>query len=238
MMGSRGPCSTLAPEILAILDGLAAQEAARAHATPAAPASDGSWQMRLQNLEQGGAKSSITAEDVRWIVRGGLADTLALTAVRHWIDCAFHGKPTRNGKPCPAFLLLHGPRGIGKTVAGAWAIANEIGYYVTAGEYRRQRYSYSPLDVERRQRAQTGKLVVLDDLGYESLMPERDEEWLLEFVNHRQGAGYFTIVTTNEAPERWFEQRYGNRVFEKLQHQGALVPLVGMNLRRRWNESG
>lgn len=193
---------------------------------------------RRQNVEQGMARSAITDDDFHRIARDDLAETASLKAARYWVRCAFHGQPTRNGKPCPRFLVLHGNRGVGKTVAAAWAIANEVGYYVTAGEYRRQRYSYTPLDVERRQRAQTGKLVVLDDLGYESLMPERDEEWLYELINERQGHNRYTIVTTNEHPSKWFHTRYGSRVFDRLEHQGLVVHVMGMNLRRRWTEVG
>jgi DNA replication protein DnaC len=227
MKGSRGDCSPLDERILAVLN--------RLDVLPDTPeVHDDMRRLRQQNLEQGGAKTAITAEDFQAIVRDQLADTMALATVQRWIACAFRGARARNGKPVPRFLMLQGERGRGKTVAAAWAIANETGYYITAGEFRRARYSYAPLDVEKRTRAQIAKLLVLDDLGYESTMGERDQEWLFELVNDRQGPGVYTIITTNADTEAWFPGRYGDRAYERIAHQGGIVPVVGPNLRKRW----
>lgn len=178
---------------------------------------------RRERLDR--AKPAITDQDELDIIHDRLRSTHALRVVHRWITLAFRG----GGAQVPRFLVLAGERGLGKTVAAAWAIANEVGMYVTAGEARRLRGSYNAQDADELRRLQHTRLLVLDDLGAER-QDEGSEELLFELVNARQ-KGCYTLITTN-LDEPTLRARYGDRAVDRVAHQGGIVALTGENLRR------
>jgi DNA replication protein DnaC len=182
---------------------------------------------RRERLER--AKPAITEEFFDAIIEGSLDETDALRTVKTWLGFAF-GPRRPETRTVPRMLVLSGEIGRGKTVAGAYAIANEVGVYITAGELRRLRNSYNEQDISELRRAHTARLVVLDDLGAEGSRGD-DEEFFFEFINARQGRVY-TLITTNLTPQE-IEARYGPRAFDRIHHSGGFKTVRGENLRRR-----
>ena len=71
-------------------------------------------------------------------------------------------------------------------------------------------------------------MLVLDDLGTE-LDGERFAVVFGELVEARQNAK--TVITTNLAPAE-LRRRYGDRIADRLNHLGRIVPIVGASRRR------
>lgn len=150
---------------------------------------------REERLQNAGLDGVVTDEDFRRIVRNQLDATRSLQLVQGWLQ-----------GPSP-FLVLLGPAGRGKTVACAWAIAEEAGRYMTAKKLERLFLAQYGAVLEEQDRAMRYRgLLVVDDVGTEL---KRDEftSSLYEVVNARQGAGRRTILTTNLSRKE-FEARY------------------------------
>jgi DNA replication protein DnaC len=179
------------------------------------------------------AKPAITDQDYRAIVDDRLSDTHALSAVRRWVQHAF-GEDARRREDTPRFLVLFGDRGLGKTVAAAWAAANEVARFISAGELLRLFTSRNDQDVLEMRQVYGARLLIVDDLGYERLSEEA-QEMVHELVDRRQNRR-FTLITTN-LTEAQLRARYGERgerAMDRINHQGGLLPVEGDNLRRRW----
>jgi hypothetical protein len=171
----------------------------------------------------------ITAADIKSIVNGTLEERTALKTVRRWLAMATGQVPNTTGKPL-CFLALLGPKSLGKTVAAIWAVAEVGGAYVTAGDLRRMTSSYDARDRELLKDLYRTRLVVLDDVGTEALT-DTAEEAVFDFINARQVENALTIITGNITTEQ-FKERYQERVYERVTHQGFFVELNGSSLRR------
>lgn len=173
---------------------------------------------------------AITPEDHVAIVRDELDySNDALEKVSAWRD-RFHG--LREGRHVPITVMM-GIKGLGKTVAGAWLIAQEGGVYVSALELSKRLISGHWKDIEWSSEVVRNRVVVLDDVG--TVQDDKSEVTALyEFVNRRQSLERgLTLITTNLGKEA-FAERFGERTMVKLMHVAVLAEITGSDLRRKW----
>lgn len=185
---------------------------------------------RRVNLELNRIKTAITDEDYRAILAGTLADTPALAITKRWVHASLVDKPDPDKRP-PRFLMLLGEKGLGKTVAAAWAIAEAGGFYLSGPGLRELAESTFWGDRDKRENILAARLVVLDDLGAEDPTPKVCE-YVGRLINERQGARMHTLLTGNLSEED-MEERYGDRAAERVFHQGAVFDVKGKSMRRR-----
>jgi DNA replication protein DnaC len=128
------------------------------------------------------------------------------------------------------FLLLAGNRGVGKTVAAAWLLRQQLldGHpgclWVPATDFT----SMSAYDgkVERLERV---ALLVVDDIGRESKGFARD--LLSGVLLRRYEEMRRTVLTTNAAPSE-MQTLYGQATWDRIR-TGMVVPLDGPSFRGR-----
>lgn len=170
------------------------------------------FQSRLMALERAGVPERVRTE---W--RLGLRETVAVKAAREHAD----GIKT--------FLLLLGSPGAGKTIAAAAAL-------VRGGVFRRavELSRLSSFDREDQRTfldACRVRLLVLDDLGSEML----HDGWrpmLDELIDIRYGDRLKTIITSN-LDTQTFKARYGERIADRIRHDGDVVLCGDQSLRKR-----
>lgn len=192
---------------------------------------------RLARLSSSGIRPRLEDGDAGIILRGPRV-TPSFARVEAWVWQLMN--PEHRSPTWGPWLWLGGPRGIGKTLAAAWAIAEVGGRYVTMRGMM--------LDQEREQRRRAGllygrdagptfaarygvhALVVLDELGQEE--PEGGTREavskarglakvaLHEFVDHRKGKTTPTIVLTNKSAasirQRFSDGTYDQRTESRL----------------------
>lgn len=184
---------------------------------------------RLDPAREFSAGAVILPADRAAIVRGTLRETHALRMVRAWHALYREAIGPGPRRAWPAFLTLYGPRGRGKTLAGAWLLATEGGLYVSADELVRRASSTHWRDTEWVARVLAARVVVLDDVGTEGADARAP---MFDFVNRRQGlARALTLITSNLAGRADFVGRYDDRVVERLEHAGRMVAVQGDDLR-------
>lgn len=181
----------------------------------------------------------VTPEDVEAVASGVYQDgspwieTLAVKITRAWLR---GGAAVRSG-PRPRFLGLFGGTGVGKTVAAAWAIAEQGGgLAVSAGELGRLMLGFRRDDA-RVERILRTRLLVVDDLGTEPSTIRDFGAALFELVDTRQTRDVLTILTSN-GTEAEFVARYGDRTYQRMCHSGVVGSVAGRNLRTGDEETG
>lgn len=182
-----------------------------------------SQQRRREAIAQAGLL--VPTEDVEAIALGTVRDTMPLRLVRRFLDAV---SAPRNGKPSPRFLVLLGDRGIGKTMACAWAVA-EIGQGLAVGadDLGRELSAFKRDSlVERIMRA---RLLVVDDLGTES----RDMgSALFDVVNRRAAVPYALTMFTSNLTKDELVAKYDARIIERITARGYIGSIKGENLRK------
>jgi DNA replication protein DnaC len=155
------------------------------------------------------------------LLTGDLDDTAALAAVRSWLRYGCR----------PAFLVLAGGRGVGKTTAASWAISERGGRRVKGGEIA----TASDFDPGFMAPLERASLLVLDDLGAESLDAGG---WaagrFARLIDIRYERDAPTIIATNLTMPA-FLARYGEdggRLRDRLREAGRWVDIAGESLRR------
>jgi len=151
-------------------------------------------------------------EDLRAVVLDPApTHTPALTWARSVL--AWRGERRRG---CVA--MIGGPRGVGKSVAAAWALlrCDSTGLYVQAPEIgATPRNGFSENEARWARWLGVGALV-LDDLGTEGA----DPEVLAGLLWQRYDRGWLTLVTTNlsrgQVAERYFRGELGSRLADRL----------------------
>lgn len=126
------------------------------------------------------------------------------------------------------FALLLGSPGCGKTVATAQALVRG-GAFVRAIALSRLS-SYDKDDRRTWESVLRTRTLVLDDLGAETL----HDAWrpmLDELIDVRYGERARTIITCNLDRER-FKARYGERIVDRIRHDGMIIQCGGPSLRR------
>ena len=140
-------------------------------------------------------------------------------------------------------VLLFGTVGTGKTCLAA-AISNELerrGFsvaFLTAFRFNDTCLKYhTSFDANRADMLGAlidSDLLVIDDLGTESILRNVTLEYLYTVINERMNLGKHTLITSNLTPEQ-LEARYGERTFSRLFTQRVClsVALQGKDLRTR-----
>lgn len=140
-------------------------------------------------------------------------------------------------------LLLLGNVGTGKTCLAA-AIANDLearGYsavFMTAFGFndacRKYHTSFDPSRSETLDALLGADLLVIDDLGTESILRNVTLEYLYTVISERMNARRHTLITTNLSPDA-LSDRYGERIVSRLFDSRVClsVALTGKDLRRR-----
>lgn len=178
-------------------------------------------------------------DDRRMVLNDAYMQTRALEAVQGWLPRALAARdPDRN------MLVLCGPRGLGKTVAAAWAIAQMGGRYVVLEEYLRD-YARWQRDRSRddgasRQLARYDApgLLVIDELRGEN------EKWLAELerpgwhriVDRRQSRRkHLTIAITNLTRDEFIADLQNGaldpRTYDRMRRDAWVIGLKGASLR-------
>ena len=158
----------------------------------------------------------------------------AYSAMKIFCDKFPHTKNTN--------LLLLGNVGTGKTCLAA-AIANELeargfsAVFMTAFAFndacRRYHTSFEPSRSETLDALLDADLLVIDDLGTESVLRNVTLEYLYTVVSERMNARRHTLITTNLSPAA-LSERYGERTASRLFDRRVClsVALTGKDLRR------
>jgi len=161
------------------------------------------------------------------VVDGTLTNTVALQAVRSWLDALADPK----GKP--TIMLLGGP-GSGKTTAAAWAITQRCHSGDTP--YRKMR------DVAAACRASWGdeaadwhRTVSAGFLVVDELTTERDADHgraaLHELIDERQPRMRPTILIANRTKGE-IAAHYDARTIDRLREGAVVVELAGKSMRK------
>ena len=166
------------------------------------------------------------------LVFDGLTDTTALTFTKEWL-----------ADQTP-MLVLAGPKGVGKTIAAAYAIMHAdppppAGFARWPNERGPKFRHISEVaelglydkDGERKARAEikTSKCLVIDDVGVEYMNDVFLALWD-SIVNARYGAMGRTIFTTNLTAQM-FADRYGGRVYDRIKGRGAWFDIDEQSMR-------
>jgi DNA replication protein DnaC len=210
-----------------VIDDAAAREQQRAVDRGAA------YEARLRRHEALTRESvPLDAKSEAAILDGGgeLEPTRALCAVRAWL-----ARPV-----APPVLVLSGGTGTGKSVAAAWALAeNRTGIWRTAAQLCRTFAASFGDQYEDQELCFTAGLLVADDVGAEL---ERERErmgaTLVELLEHRKRSARYmrTIISTN-LNRAAFERRYASeRLLSRMAREAGVVAWVetkDADLRRR-----
>jgi DNA replication protein DnaC len=194
-------------------------------------------------LLPGGEACGVPRRNVELLTGGApLQDTTAVLGVREWL---------RSGK---TFCLLAGGFGVGKTTAaaavltmarkvvpfwdhstekavGSWSYSDREGLFVRAAELS----STSPYADEGRgkwNRVRRVAWLVVDDLGMERM--DNAGIWSEQFdllMDCRYSQRLKTILSTNLDKDA-FDQRYGGRVMDRVQHDGEILLCGSESMRR------
>ena len=161
---------------------------------------------------------------IRDTVTKGLKDTPAHDAVREW---------AKSPSWC---LLLLGGVGCGKSTAcGAHVFEvakTEHEAPIWARAVEASRMSAFGEDAERRFRLwREAELLVLDDLGTE-LMTATWQQALDDILDFRYQHSLRTMMPTNLSAEE-FKKRYGERIADRIRHEGTIRELAGPSMRSR-----
>lgn len=133
------------------------------------------------------------------------------------------------------FLLLTGVAGTGKSVAAARllqvAIASRRSVMLIRAAEAARMSLYDPADratVERMRRVST---LVVDDLGLE-LLGDVWRQTLDDVIDARYSRRLETALTTNLDPAG-FKARYGDRIADRIRHDGLVVQCGAASMRKR-----
>ncbi len=126
--------------------------------------------------------------------------------------------------PSRRIMVLSGRGGEGKTTAAAWfAAQGAYSRFVRATELARM--EFEPQRTEKIGALETVIRMVIDDLGTESLDPQGRVAALVDgLVDARYASQLRTLITTN-LPRAEFRERYGARIWRRIQEAGEFVEL-------------
>jgi DNA replication protein DnaC len=138
------------------------------------------------------------------------------------------------GPPELRFLVLSGPKGVGKSFALSWAVHKRGGQFtsaqalVFAGSFDRE--VWEPLF--------PAPVLALDEIGAEQSNAAYDAS-LYELLNRRYSANRKTVLATN-LDQKGFRARYLglglDRLLDRLRTGGEWVTLPGESIRKHWSE--
>lgn len=187
---------------------------------------------REENIRDSGVRPMLKPGIAKLAVRDDLDSTPALDLVRRWRAYAEQHNTKRT-------LILFGPRGVGKTVAAAWALTRNRGRYVKSDELGRLWTAHERIQQrgigelgsrndEWLEYATTGLLVV-DEIG-----DERDatdaRRMLGELADVRQGRR-LTLLLGNVS-KKVLQERVDMRTWDRWREEAVLVRVEGESLRK------
>ncbi len=196
---------------------------AAAGATLASDAEVARWERRRaadarsELLSLSGVGEVLSRVGSELVIADKLRDTDALRLVQRWIASS-----------TPA-LVLFGGKGLGKTVAAAWALSRVPGRYVEAATLcamHRGDYGNPSEDFFRHAR---GELLVIDELGCEANI-EHAIAALHDAVNRRQRLPRRTLLLGNLDREALIA-RYDARTLDRLQSFARFRAVTGESMR-------
>ena len=122
--------------------------------------------------------------------------------------CIIIGGNTGNGKTylagCAAQKALE--RGLSVMALTAFAANNRFLNYHTTFDENKSDWLDPMLDCA---------LLIIDDLGTESILKNVTVEYLYQIINERNASGKLTLITTNLYPDN-INDRYGERIYSRL----------------------
>lgn len=173
-----------------------------------------------QRVERGMAESEAGHRNL--LAAMSPLETPALGLVREWMGL---------GK---VFLLMTGSPSGGKSVAATWAMRCAVeggrsAWMVRAVEESRQSL-YSQEANDRVKRMRRVGMLVIDDMGTE-MHGEVWKQTLDDVIDARYQSRLSTVMTSNLEAEV-FAKRYGERIAERIRHDGMVVNAGNVSLRK------
>ena len=154
---------------------------------------------RRELLRSSGVRDVLSADAMQRLIDDTTQDTAAMRLVQRWIAAAATAR-THRLAPQVRVLVLLGERGVGKTVAAAWALAREGGRYAACtdlvGAYA------TPFAPDRAPylRARGVGLLVVDEVP--RVATKECRAMLHDLIDRRQ-RGQLTLVLGNGSPAEW-----------------------------------
>ncbi len=141
------------------------------------------------------------------------------------------------------FFVICGLTGTGKTYLAECMVQKAIAqyvptYYVSSFTFNQEMLQYHCAPLEEKQdimdKYLNPELLVIDDLGTESILKNVTLEYLYQVLNDRFTSQKKTIITTNLFPDDILE-RYEERIFSRLTNQkdAIFVEMQANNLRHK-----
>lgn len=145
------------------------------------------------------------------------------------------------------FLVLLGPKGVGKTSAAAkvvWDFVRQFPWNSLPGgsnqepamfveAFRLTRLSaFETADKELVGAMNKAELLVLDDIGDEG--SDFGKNVLADVLLYRHAKRRRTVLTGNITPAA-FEKRYGPALWDRIRSTGIVAPVVAESLRRKFD---
>lgn len=167
---------------------------------------------RRERLDRAGLLDCLTVDAGRSVVSGrGLDSTKSIEALRAW----------QTARMTPPWLVLAGPKGCGKSVAAACAVADYTGgaFYLPSAKVVPTFAARYGDALEHRERVVSCGFLVLDDPGS---MDETPAELalignaLVELLDARKTPRRATILTTNLTRRALFERYRNDRLPDRL----------------------
>ena len=155
----------------------------------------------------------------------GNIQTICSTYPANKKRCIIIGGGTGNGKTylagCAAQKILE--RGMSAIALTAFAANNLFLKYHTTFDDNKSSYLDPMLDCS---------LLIIDDLGTESILKNVTIEYLYQIINERNTKGKLTLITTNLFPDNLLA-RYGERIYSRLFDKSLsfTVYLTGKDIR-------
>lgn len=164
---------------------------------------------------------------------------LAIRAPRQRLALDWAKKFILAPKEVIRFLVLAGPRGIGKSVAAGWALADAVKRYdwnaAPSGGRQWEPFvwakaadiasvtEFGRVDPDWLEGLRRCRLLVVDDMGHEATAPGLTA--LRDVLIARHEKRFPTVLTSNLTPQK-FQERYGDSWFDRMA-SASMFPVLG-----------
>lgn len=156
--------------------------------------------------------------------------TIAADLVLSWAS-----KPASDITRITPALCIVGERGHGKTVAGAWLVADYDGRYAKADDLVRLHRAQYGEDRDRWESLLSARWLVVDEIGAESSDLARVRAMLEALIDQRQSPRRRTLLLGNITRAE-FHARFSDRAESRWSEMGYTLELrAGRDMRRRGN---
>lgn len=180
---------------------------------------------RRERLTALGLDAVLSDEGRALAVDDSWASTAALERVRRWVAYQA-GTRARGSRP---IVVMLGPVGCGKTLAGAWLLMSQGGRYVSASELAALQVARWGAERERYAALLGSRVLVVDELGMEA--GPGAVAAVHEVVDRRQSSPRLTLFLGNVRREE-LARRYDARTIDRLRACASVIELEGESMRR------